>query len=52
MQILNFVKFFLFEKTSKIILGRWKVTHDQKIIHSRIDWSNVDNCGCSGIQNK
>lgn len=52
MKLWKFIKFLIFDSNQKIVLGRWKVIHDQKVIHSRIDWSNLDNCGCSGIKNK
>jgi hypothetical protein len=34
-----------------IMLGRWKITYEPKMIHSKVDWANVDHCGCCGINN-
>lgn len=34
------------------LLGRWKINYDQKVIQSKIYWSNVDHCGCCHLKQK
>lgn len=36
----------IFESKGRTMLGRWKITYDPKMIQSKIDWANVDHCGC------
>ena len=31
---------------SQPMLGRWKITYEPKTIQSKVDWANVDHCGC------
>ena len=43
-------------QSRRTMLGRWKITHEPKAIHSvmntervnqsKVDWANVDYCGC------
>lgn len=33
-------------QSRRTMLGRWKITHEPKAIHSKVDWANVDHCGC------
>jgi hypothetical protein len=32
--------------SKQISLGRWKITYEPKMIQSKVDWANVDHCGC------
>lgn len=34
---------------TRMMLGRWKITYEPKTIQSKVDWANVDHCGCCDI---
>lgn len=37
--------FKFLKKTKPIVLGRWGVTYEKKILEKRINWANHDHCG-------
>lgn len=46
MRLLQFFK----TKTKPILLARWKLKYDEKMINDCVFWANVDHCGCCTIQ--
>ena len=42
----NFTK----TKIPTILLGRWNITYNKKIIHRKIDLANEDHCGPCGTK--
>lgn len=45
--IFNIIKKFTL-KNKPLMLGRWKINYNTKIINRKIDLSNEDNCGPCG----
>lgn len=37
--------FKFLKRTKPIILGRWGVTYEQRVLDKRINWANHDHCG-------
>ena len=47
--------FKFLKRTKPIILGRWGVTYEQRVLDKRINWANHDHCGselCNKSQTK
>jgi len=40
----------LLKPNHSTLLGRWKITHEPKLIESKVDWANIDHCGCCGVK--
>ena len=37
--------FKFLKRTKPIILGRWGITYEQRVLDKRINWANHDHCG-------
>ena len=47
--LLSFIKGFVYRTSasaSSVVLGRWGIQYDPKIIRIKIDQANEDHCGC------
>ena len=47
--LLSFIKGFVYRTSataSSVVLGRWGIQYDPKIIRFKIDQANEDHCGC------
>jgi hypothetical protein len=44
--------FKFLKRTKPIILGRWSVTYDKRVLDKRINWANHDHCGSEICEKK
>jgi hypothetical protein len=42
----NIKKFLMSPSIKMPMLGRWKITYEPKTINRKVDWANIDHCGC------
>lgn len=49
---MSWLKKFFSKINHNIILGRWRLKYDEKLIDKTVYLSNIDNCGCCFFEKK